>query len=60
MSASRYSPTVDQAALASLVDLDLVRSRSKSFDKLCRELEKLVAEDGAEEMDQSPSGSPIL
>lgn len=56
MTSSRYSPTVDQAALASLVDLELVRSRSKSFDKLCRELEKLVAEGGAEGTDQSPSG----
>ncbi len=56
MATSRYSPTVDQAALASLVDLDLVRSRSQSFDKPCRELEQLVAE----ETDQNPSGPPAL
>jgi len=35
-----YAPTVDQPRLAQAMDLALCRSRSKSFDKLCRELEK--------------------
>lgn len=35
-----YSPTIDQPAMTSSVDLRLVRERSPSFDKLCRELEK--------------------
>lgn len=37
-----YSPTVDQPAMTSQLDLRLVRQRSPSFDKLCRELEKRV------------------
>ena len=36
---SNYSPTVDQPALTSRMDLSLCRRRSASFDKLCRELE---------------------
>lgn len=43
MTSARYSPTVDQAALASLMDLQLARQRSPSFAKLWRELEKLMA-----------------
>jgi Domain of unknown function (DUF4276) len=39
----RYSPTVDQAALTSMMDLDMARARSKSFDKLCREVDKLLS-----------------
>lgn len=35
----RYSPTVDQPAMTAAMDLKLCRSRSPSFDKLCRELE---------------------
>ena len=35
-----YSETVDQVRLTHAMDLRLCRSRSKSFDKLCRELEK--------------------
>jgi hypothetical protein len=42
MSQPRYSPTVDQAALAALMDIDLARSRSRSFDKFCREVERLL------------------
>jgi hypothetical protein len=38
-----YSPTVDQAALASAMDLELARARSRSFDKLCRDLDRLLA-----------------
>jgi hypothetical protein len=37
-----YSPTVDQPAMTSRLDLRLARERSPSFDKLCRELEKRV------------------
>lgn len=35
----RYSETVDQPKLTAAMDLRLCRSRSSSFDKLCRELE---------------------
>lgn len=38
-----YSPTVDQASLAALFDLELARKRSQSFDKLWRELERLLS-----------------
>ena len=34
-----YRPTVDQAALADAIDIDLARGRSASFDKFCRVLE---------------------
>lgn len=42
MTSERYSPTVDQAALASQMDLSLARRRSRSFAKLWREVEKLL------------------
>ncbi len=35
-----YSPTADQPAMTTHMDLRLARDRSPSFDKLCRELEK--------------------
>ena len=35
----RYSPTVDQASLTALFDIEKARSVSPSFDKLWRELE---------------------
>lgn len=35
----RYSETIDQPKLTSAMDLTLCRSRSASFDKLCRDLE---------------------
>jgi hypothetical protein len=38
-----YSPTVDQPAMTSRMDLHLARERSPSFDKLCRELQKRLA-----------------
>jgi hypothetical protein len=41
MNPPSYSPTVDQAALASAMDLELARTRSKSFDKLYRDLSRL-------------------
>jgi hypothetical protein len=37
---NQYSETIDQVRLTAQMDLRLCRSRSKSFDKLCRELEK--------------------
>jgi hypothetical protein len=37
-----YSPTVDQAALTNSMDLDLARANSNSFDKLCRDLIRLL------------------
>ena len=36
----KYSETADQAALTSAINLRLCRRRSRSFDKLCRELER--------------------
>ena len=39
--ARKYSPTVDQAALVAHMDLTLARS-CRSFDRLCREIERLV------------------
>jgi hypothetical protein len=38
-----YSPNADQPAMTSCMDLRLARERSPSFDKLCRELEKRLA-----------------
>lgn len=35
---SRYSETLDQPSMTAAMDLALCRSRSPSFDKLCREL----------------------
>jgi hypothetical protein len=35
-----YAETVDQPRLTAAMDLQMCRERSKSFDKLCRELEK--------------------
>jgi len=37
-----YSPVVDQPALAALFDLDLARKRSGSFDKLWRDMQRLL------------------
>jgi hypothetical protein len=37
---TRYSETQDQPAMTATMDLELCRSRSPSFDKLCRELER--------------------
>jgi hypothetical protein len=37
--AVNYSETIDQPRLTAKMDFDLCRARSKSFDKLCRELE---------------------
>lgn len=36
----KYSETIDQVRLTQEMDLRMCRSRSPSFDKLCRELEK--------------------
>lgn len=38
----RYSETVDQARLSAVLDVELTRQRAPSFDKLCRELERLT------------------
>lgn len=40
---ARYSETVDQARLSARVDVAVARERAPSFDKLCRELERLTA-----------------
>jgi hypothetical protein len=39
----KYSETVDQPAMTAALDLQQCRSRSPSFDKLCRELERRFA-----------------
>jgi hypothetical protein len=39
MRSGHYSETADQPSLSTMMDLKLCRSRSRSFDKLCRELE---------------------
>jgi hypothetical protein len=46
----KYSPTVDQPAMTSRMDLRRARHRSPSFDKLCRELEKRLAPNTSEAM----------
>ena len=38
----RYAETADQVALTGAVDFDLARSRSDSFDKCYREIERLL------------------
>lgn len=40
-----YKETVDQAALTSQLDLAMVRRKSPSFDKLWRDVERLLATD---------------
>jgi hypothetical protein len=40
-----YRETIDQPAFAGVLDLDLARGQSPSFDKFCREIEKII--DGA-------------
>ena len=47
----KYSETVDQAKLTARMDLAICREVSRSFDKLCRELEKKTQESN----DQTPS-----
>ena len=37
-----YRPTIDQARLTELVDLEIVRQRCPSFDKFWREVERLA------------------
>jgi hypothetical protein len=39
-----YSETLDQPALAAVFDIQTARSRSDSFDKCCREVERLFDE----------------
>lgn len=38
---AKYSETIDQPKLTAMLDLAMCRKRSPSFDKLCRELERL-------------------
>ena len=37
-----YRETVDQPALTAIFDIDTTRARSRSFDKLCRDIEDLL------------------
>ena len=39
-----YKPASDQAALAAVFDLHLARKNARSFDKLWRDLERLLRE----------------
>ncbi len=39
-----YRPTIDQARLTELVDIQVVRHRCPSFDKFCREVERLTTD----------------
>ncbi|WP_432978099.1 hypothetical protein [Dactylosporangium sp. CA-233914] len=39
-----YKPTADQAALAAVFDIRLARENSPSFDKLWRDVERLLRE----------------
>lgn len=39
---AKYSETIDQAKLTAQMDLTACRSVSRSFDKLCRELQKKI------------------
>lgn len=45
----KYTPPVDQPPMTQAMDLAVCRSRSPSFDKLCRELEKRMAPSGPHE-----------
>lgn len=42
--ADTYNPTHHQADLTRLIDIDLARQNSPSFDKLCRDVERLCQE----------------
>ncbi|MGH2705900.1 MAG: DUF4276 family protein [Actinomycetota bacterium] len=42
MSGASYSPTVDQPALAAILDLEATRASAPSFDKWCREIGDLL------------------
>lgn len=39
-----YSPTSHQASFSAAIDLELARQRAPSFDKLCRDVQRLVDE----------------
>lgn len=40
----KYSPTQDQASFSAVMDLDLARRRSRSFQKLWQEVARLMTE----------------
>jgi hypothetical protein len=42
MKAHGCAARIDQAALAARFDIDLARRRSPSFDKFCRQIERLI------------------
>ena len=39
-----YNPAADQPRLTSYIDVPLARQRSQSFDRFCREVERLLAD----------------
>jgi len=43
MRSGKYTETADQAALTAVMDLRQCRERSRSFDKLCRELDRRLS-----------------
>jgi hypothetical protein len=44
-----YQPTVDQASLGSVFDIEQARKAAPSFGRFCREVEKLLGIGGATE-----------
>lgn len=43
LAAGQYKERIDQPAFSSRIDVPLARSRSQSFDRFCREVERLLA-----------------
>lgn len=52
-----YEPTIDQAAFAARFDLAKARVCSPSFDKFCREVERLLRADAAGPIGVPPQSS---
>lgn len=53
-----YKPTQDQAPLTHLVDLELARSRSRSFKRLCHAVEQVVEGMRSHTADVTPHCGP--
>lgn len=52
-----YKPTVDQAVLGSTFDIEQARKAAPSFDKFCREVEKMLGVSGALDLKSSQLSS---
>lgn len=55
----KYSETVDQPRFTAKMDLTQCRKESRSFDKLCRELEKRLVANPAAEANPRPASPDI-